>query len=271
MSSSEAHLNSDYLHGPQGDASLHQRGPDAIDRVSYRPSDQVASGLREPVLLMAPDGSIMQAWRIALDREGFLVHCEPSLIRRVVRARESGITLMVIDLAESDGSGLQVIRALRDEGNPATILAVTATGDVATAVESIELGADACTDHTCTPRELVARVRALAHRRRPVALRHQVSWAVGDLRVDPVTRDVTRAGERLVLAPREFAVLAALIRRRGRVVSYGQLLHDVWHDRHGCTEHTVEALICGLRKKLERGRERPSYIRTVRRAGYMVA
>lgn len=225
---------------------------------------------REPVLLIAGEGRAAQAWRAELDRQGFAVEFEPSPTLGVINARESGIALIVIDITDSCNNGIHTIRTLRDEGNSATILAVTAADDSTSAVEAMESGADACADHRCTPKELAARLHALVRRQRPGALAQVAAWTIGDLRVDPAARTVRRSGRTVGLTPREFAVLVALLRRRGRVVSCKELVQDVWRDQRQPVTHTVEAVIFALRHKLNDDQSHPRYIHTVRSGGYIV-
>jgi DNA-binding response OmpR family regulator len=228
---------------------------------------------RESVLLIAPAGKTTDAWCVELDLDGFLVECEPSAILGVASASASGIAVIIIDLAGAPSQGVHVIRTLRDQGNPATILAITAADDVHTAIDAIESGADGCTDHACSPKELAARLRALIRRQGTGGQGAQlqaVSWTLGDLRVDPVARGVSRDGRPVQLSPREFDVLVALLRRRGRVVSCEELLHDVWRDQKHPISHTVETVIFSLRHKLESDPTHPHHIHTVRSGGYVI-
>src|SRR5579862_5814494 len=140
---------------------------------------QQSSQASQPVLLIAPERASTDAWRAELQSQGFAVDCESNPVLGIASARASGIGLIVVDVAGRPSGGAQVIRRLRDEGNPATILAITAAADVAAAIESIDSGADSCTDHACTPRELAARLRALIRRQRPSALSSNSSWTVG--------------------------------------------------------------------------------------------
>lgn len=232
-----------------------------------------ARQIRESVLFIAPEGPTTDAWCTALDRDGFVVEREPNPTLGIASARSSGIAVIVIDLVGGQSHGVRVIRTLRDEGNPATILAITATDDVTAAIDAIESGADGCTDSTCSPKELAARLRALIRRQNAIGLSspvEAVSWALGGLRVDPAARSVIRDGRHVLLSPREFDVLVALLRRRGRVVSCAELLHDVWHDQKRPVNHTVETVIFSLRHKLEQDPTNPQYVHTVRQGGYVI-
>ncbi len=250
------------------------RAPDDLRRLAQDVGhSRTARANRESVLLIAPAGTTTDAWCFELDQDGFLVECEPSAILGVANASASGIAVIVIDVAGAPNHGVHVIRTLRDQGNPATILAITAADDVLTAIDAIEAGADGCTDHACSPKELAARLRALIRRQGTNghgAQLQAVSWTLGDLRVDPVARSVSRDGRQVQLSPREFDVLVALLRRRGRVVSCEDLLHDVWRDQKHPISHTVETVIFSLRHKLESDPTHPHHIHTVRSGGYVI-
>ncbi len=228
---------------------------------------------RESVLLIAPEDKTTDAWRLELAQDGFVVEREPRAILGVASARASGIAVIVIDLVGVRGQGVHIIRTLRDQGNPATILAIAAADDVAAAIDAVESGADGCTDRACSPKELSARLGALIRRQGPGGQSGQlqaVSWSLGDLRVDPIARSAVRDGRAVQLSPREFDVLVALLRRRGRVVSCEDLLHDVWRDQKRPISHTVETVIFSLRHKLEADPTHPHYIHTVRSGGYVI-
>jgi DNA-binding response OmpR family regulator len=226
--------------------------------------------INEPVLLVAPERSESQQWRAALGQGGFIVEFVPDPDAGLARARESGITLVVVDVGDEAGRGVQLVRTLRDEGNPAIVLVVAPVGDVDGVVEALESGADGCVDSMCSGRELVAHLAALVRRPRPDHQPGRALWIIGDLRVDPGSRCVSRNTEQIILAPREFAVLIALLRRRGRAVSREEMLRDVWRHQPRPTLHSIDALVRDLRSKLEPNKRSPRYILTVRSRGYLI-
>jgi DNA-binding response OmpR family regulator len=225
---------------------------------------------REAVLLVARDCPIDHEWHTALRTGGFAVDCVPDPDEALTRARDSGIGLAIIDVYSENGRGVALVRALRDEGNPAGLIVIAPAGDAEATVEALEAGADGCAGHTCSGQELVARLCALVRRPRPGQRQARVSWQLGDLRIDPAARCVFRGDEHVVLAPREFAVLLALLRRRGRAVSREALLRDVWRRPPWPTMHSIDALIRDLRCKLKPDKGRAGYIRTVRSGGYLI-
>ena len=143
------------------------------------------------------------------------------------------------------------------------VLMLTASGTLADRVEGLNLGADDYLPKPFAYAELIARVRAIARRTQPAApavLTH------GDVQLDPATRVATRAGARLALTPKEFAVLEYLLAARHRVVSAEELLERVWDEAADPFTTTVKATINRLRGKLGE----PPLIATVPRAGYRI-
>ncbi|WP_433372022.1 response regulator transcription factor [Actinoplanes sp. CA-142083] len=143
------------------------------------------------------------------------------------------------------------------------VLMLTASGTLADRVEGLNLGADDYLPKPFAYAELIARVRAIARRTRPAV---PAVLAHGDLHLDPATRVATRAGARLALSPKEFAVLEYLLAADHRVVSAEELLERVWDEAADPFTTTVKATINRLRGKLGE----PPLIATVTRAGYRI-
>jgi DNA-binding response OmpR family regulator len=221
----------------------------------------------EPLLVIAPPGARAHEWCANLRHYRFIVDFADTPDEGLAFARESGITLILIATADM---GLAVIRALRDEGNPAAILAVTSATDTTGTVDAIESGADLCVADTCSCAEVVARLNALARRQHPQPSAQRTQWRMGDLVIDPLTRMVMRGDALISVSPREFAVLLALLRRRGRVVTHEELLRDVWPEPPRPKIQLLAAMIYKLRSKLEPDHLVPRYILTMRSAGYLI-
>ncbi|MGI5240746.1 response regulator transcription factor [Dactylosporangium sp. CA-139066] len=171
--------------------------------------------------------------------------------------------VVVLDRDLPGVHGDEVCRALVAREAPSRVLMLTASGTVAQRVEGLGLGADDYLPKPFAYAELVARIRAVARRTRPAAppvLTH------GDLRLDPAQRVATRAGARLPLSPKEFAVLEYLLGGRGRVIPAEELLERVWDEAADPFTTTVKATVNRLRAKLGD----PPLIETVARAGYRI-
>jgi DNA-binding response OmpR family regulator len=145
---------------------------------------------------------------------------------------------------------------------------MTALGTEADKLRGFGLGADDYVVKPCGLLELLARVRALLKRGLPPGEPRAATVDIGDLRVDLAARVVRRGGTELALRPKEFELLAALVRHRGRVVSRAELLRDVWGYAPGTESRTVETHLAALRQRLGDDPQAPRYIVTVRGAGY---
>ena len=169
---------------------------------------------------------------------------------------------VVLDLGLPDVDGFDLCRRLRGSAD-VPILILTARDEEADRVIGLELGADDYLTKPFSPRELVARVRAVLRRAEPVPPESRVI-EVGELRVDLRTRSATFAGSPLTLRTLEFELLAELARNAGNVVTRDRLLDRVWGLSFAGGTRTVDVHVAQLRKKLGR----PAIIHTVRSVGY---
>ncbi|GLJ00119.1 response regulator transcription factor [Sphingobium sp. BS19] len=174
---------------------------------------------------------------------------------------------LIVDRMLPGLDGLSLIKALRAAGNMTPALMLTAVGGIADRVEGLEGGAD---DYLVKPfafSELAARVHALG--RRPAAQTEASVLVIGGIELDFHRRVVTRDGRRIVLQPREFALLAELMRNPRRVMTRTMLLERVWDFDFDPKTNIVETHLSRLRSKLNVGFEDDA-IETVRGAGYMI-
>jgi two-component system OmpR family response regulator len=218
------------------------------------------------VLVVEDEVKMARAIRRGLEREGYTVDAVRDGADAVTRARIRAYDAILLDLMLPAVDGLSVCRRLRAAGQWAPVLMVTARDSVDDRIAGLDAGAD---DYLVKPfafGELLARLRALV--RRCPAARPSV-LVVGDVRLDPATREVSRAGVPVELSPREFAVLEYLLRHPGQVVTRGALRDHVWNHGYFEVSNVVDVYIGYLRKKLEQPFGRP-LIRTVRGVGYAV-
>ena len=171
---------------------------------------------------------------------------------------------VVLDLGLPDADGFDLCRHLRDRGD-VPILILTARDEEADRVIGLELGADDYLTKPFSPRELVARVRAILRRADPIQPDANVIELDG-LRVDLRSRSVTLRGRNVALRTLEFELLAELARHAGHVVSRDRLLDRVWGVSFAGGTRTVDVHVAQLRKKLGR----PGLIQTVRGVGYRI-
>lgn len=182
-------------------------------------------------------------------------------------ATDGGFDAMVVDRMLPGLDGLALVKALRAAGNMTPVLMLTAVSGIADRVEGLEGGAD---DYLVKPfafTELAARLHALG--RRPSAAAEPARLTAGDILLDLHRRTVTRAGRKIALQPREFALLAELMRNPGRILTRTMLLERVWDFDFDPKTNIVETHLSRLRSKLNAGFDSDP-IETVRGAGYLI-
>ena len=187
---------------------------------------------------------------------------------RGLAALESGsFDAVLLDVMMPGMDGLEVCRRIRARSN-VPVLMLTARGDETDRVVGLELGADDYLPKPCSPRELLARLRAVLRRAQPDAVATQL--AVGDIAVDVTGREVRVAGARIELTGIEFDLLVALLRRAGRVISREALLQEAGRGDVAVNERAVDVHVSHLRQKLGDDPRSPRIIKTVRGVGYVL-
>jgi DNA-binding response OmpR family regulator len=217
------------------------------------------------VLVVEDDLEIADVLRRSLRHEGHDVRTAGDGVVALEAAEEFVPDLVILDLGLPRLDGVEVCRRLREEAD-VPILILTARTDTEDRVEGLDSGAD---DYLVKPfelKELLARTRALLRRRPP---RGSAQLMVGDLRLNPDTREVARGGRQLELTAREFDLLEYLMRNQRLVVSRQRLLEDVWGYDPLALTNTIDVFISNLRRKLEAGGE-PRILHTKRGAGYVM-
>jgi DNA-binding response OmpR family regulator len=203
-----------------------------------------------------------------LEREGYEVSIATSGGEGLELARTRQPDLIILDLMLPVMSGYTILQRLRDSGHTTPVLIMTARGTEDEKLRGFGLGADDYVVKPCGLREILARVRALLKRSRGTFDETQSRIPIADLTIDFAARTVRRGDAMLPLRPKEFDLLAALVRHRGRVVSRAELLSEVWGYAEGIESRTVETHLAALRQRLGDDPRSPRYIVTVRGAGY---
>jgi two-component system, OmpR family, alkaline phosphatase synthesis response regulator PhoP len=226
-------------------------------------------GVSKSVLVVDDEPKIVDVVRDYLRSAGFSVTTAADGEAAVAVARSRPPDLVVLDLGLPGLDGLDVARELR-RASPVPIIMLTARREETDRVLGLELGADDYLVKPFSPRELVARVRAVLRRTEGMQMERE-RFAVGDVVVDTGRREVTVADRVVELTATEFDLLAELARQPGRVFTRAQLLaaiHDVVVDSY---ERTVDVHIKNIRRKLEPDPRRPRYLLTVHSVGYRFA
>lgn len=226
--------------------------------------------LRARILVIEDDKDIVELVRYNFEKDGYQVTACSDGATGLAQVRKCVPDLLVLDLMLPKLSGLEICKEIRRDDRLARlpILMLTARGDEADRVVGLELGADDYVTKPFSPRELVARVKALLRRVQPPGEESKL-LEIGVLRVDPISYRAQREGKTLPLSTLEFRLLYYLASRPNRVFSRDQLLDAVWGTDRFVTPRSVDVYVRRLREKVERNPERPEYLKTVRGAGYL--
>jgi two-component system OmpR family response regulator len=216
------------------------------------------------VLIVEDDVRMAAAIRRGLQAEGVVADVATRGEDALWIAGATEFDAVVLDLRLPGIDGFETCRRLRDDGVWAPIIMLTARDAIEDRVQGLDQGADDYLTKPFSLAELLARLRALARRgpvERPAVLQ------VGDLRLDPATRQAWRREEEIFLSPKEFALLETFMRRPGEVLSQLQLLEHAWDYGYESRSNVVEVYVRYLREKIDRPFGVKS-LETVRGAGY---
>jgi DNA-binding response OmpR family regulator len=215
------------------------------------------------ILVVDDEKNIVQLARLYLSNEGFRVEEAYDGKQALERARSLKPDLIVLDVMMPEMDGLSVCREIRKTSN-VPIIILTARNDDVDKIVGLEVGADDYVTKPFNPRELVARVKAVLRRSQSTVQPESV-LEVGDIRLDPLRREVTVAGKQVMLRAKEFDLLKEFMRHQGIVLDRERLLNLVWgQDFYGDTR-TIDVHVAWLRDKLAGAKAR---VQTVWGVGY---
>ena len=217
------------------------------------------------ILLVEDDAMLRETLAYNLTKSGYVVFTAADGVTALEMAKETEPDLVLLDLMLPELDGLSVCRALREQRNVPIIMLTARTGEVDKIV-GLDAGADDYVTKPFSLGELLARVRA-ALRRAPQAIVSD-KLISGDLSLDLISRRAMLGDRELPLSPKEFSLLAELMRNRGAVLSRDLLLTRVWGFDYYGDARTVDVHIRWLREKIEADPSHPERIQTVRGIGY---
>lgn len=224
--------------------------------------DESVDDVRGVAIVAEDDRSIAELERVYLTRAGFGVHVEADGARAWDAITRLSPSIVILDVALPSIDGVEICRRMRARGDWTPVIFVTAQGDEVDRLLGLELGADDYLTKPFSPRELVARAKALLRRSRLAAATPVLTF--DDIELDPVRRLVSVGDVPVELTLKEFDLLQTLLEEPGRVFTRAQLLASVWGQVEYASGRTVDVHIAQLRAKL--GPHSP--IRTVRGIGY---
>jgi DNA-binding response OmpR family regulator len=221
------------------------------------------------VLVIADDSALRKALQRLFSLEGYEVEVVADSIAGLARLRERPFSAVILDLQRPGSSGWDLCRKIADSISGLPLVVLSASPDVADKVLLLEMGADDYLTIPFSPRELVARLRALM--RRASRISPESRYVVEDVIVDFSKTEITRGGEKVMVTAKEFKTLEFLTKNPERVISRDELLNEVWgYQNYPCTR-TVDNHILRLRQKLESDPSHPSHFLTVHGVGYRFA
>lgn len=223
------------------------------------------------ILIVDDEPDILELISYNLKKEGFHISTALDGEEALQKVRAGHLDLIVLDLMLPGIHGMELCRILRN--NPKTahvpIIMLTARGEESDKVHGLESGADDYMTKPFSPKELIARVKAVLRRSRERTTEDK-TIQLGDLTIDLETFSVSKGGVPLNLSATEFKLLLYLVQRRGRVFSRDQLLDAVWKEEAFVESRTVDVHISRLRTRIEDDPSNPRYLKTRRGVGYYV-
>jgi len=223
------------------------------------------------ILLVEDEPAILESLAYVLGRDGFSVISAKNAAE--ASALATSADLVVLDLMLPDGSGFDLIRGWRaaSPNRPMPIIVLSSRDAEADRVAALESGADDYVTKPFSPREIVARVRAVLRRSAASAKAAVPTKQAPPLSTDQRTRRAEAGGRALDLTRVEFDLLAALLGSPGRVFTRAELIDRVWGDGFRITDRTIDSHVKALRKKIGEAGAEPSWIETVRGVGYRLS
>ena len=226
------------------------------------------TGVKPSIFVVEDDPDISRLVRHHLEGAGFAVKLFATGNTVVGEAERSRPALFILDIMVPGRDGLELCRQIRQTPQMASIpvIFLTAKSGEAYRILGLELGADDYIPKPFSPREMVARVKAVLRRfERPLA---QTPMRVGELEIDPAAMTLTVNSQVVTTTATEFRLLEYFARHLGRVFTRDQLLDSVWRDTAYVTPRSVDVYVRRIREKIEPDAENPRYLKTVRGAGY---
>jgi DNA-binding response OmpR family regulator len=216
------------------------------------------------ILIVEDEIQISEILTAYLEKEGFTVTTADTG-RKAIKLLKNGFDLIILDLMLPDIQGEEICESVRNDSD-IPILMLTAKSDEEDRIRGLGMGADDYVVKPFSPREVVARVKALLRRTRKG--REELSFNEGDLVISPSTMETRKAGNVVTLTPTEFRILQTLAERPGQVFTRLQLVNTILgYDFEGY-DRTIDAHIKNIRQKIEDNPRSPVYIKTVYGVGY---
>lgn len=220
------------------------------------------------ILIVDDEKSIVTLITYNIEKAGYETDVAYDGIEAMNSATQNQYDLIILDLMLPGMDGLEVCKQLRQNKIDTPILILTAKEDEFDKVLGLELGADDYLTKPFSPRELVARIKAILRRARQPIVESHMEIQIGELLIYPDKHEASFAGTNLSFTRKEFELLAFLAKNKGIVLSRDQLLNKVWDYDFAGDTRIVDVHISRLREKIESNTKKPVYIKTIHGLGY---
>lgn len=224
---------------------------------------------QKKVFVVDDEPDLVELVSYNLKKEGFTVDSAPDGESALTKIRKGKYDLIILDLMLPGIQGMELCRILRNDSKTARlpIIMLTAKGEEVDKVLGLEMGADDYVTKPFSPRELVARIKAVLRRSEEKPATEKI-LRIGELEIDRERYAVSIKGESIKLSATEFKLLLYLAERKGKVFTREQLLDAIWRDEAFVEPRTVDVHIRRLRAQIEKDPAKPIYIKTMRGIGY---
>lgn len=222
------------------------------------------------ILVVDDEADLVKLVSYNLKKEGFIVDSASDGESALTKIRKGKYDLLILDLMLPGIQGIELCRILRNDPKQSSlpIIMLTAKGEEVDRILGLEMGADDYMTKPFSPRELIARVKAVLRRATEKPVTENI-LKVGELEIDRERYSVSIKGKPVKLSATEFKLLLFLAERKGKVFSRGQLLDAIWRDEAFVEPRTVDVHIRRLRANIEEDPAHPIYIKTMRGIGYL--
>jgi len=226
--------------------------------------------MKQKILIVDDEVSIVTLLTFNIERAGFETDIAYDGEVAIQKAETDEFDLIVLDLMLPKMDGLEVCKYLRQHKIDTPILMLTAKDDESDKIIGLELGADDYLTKPFSPKEVVARIKAILRRTNIKKEQSFETIKIGDLLIYPEKHEVMIKEELLTFTRKEFELLQFLVEHKGKVISRDQLLNKVWNYDFAGDTRIVDVHISRLREKIEEDTKKPEYIKTIRGLGYKI-
>jgi len=224
--------------------------------------------MKQKILIVDDEQSIVTLLKFNIEKSGFQTDVAYDGLEAINKSENNYYDLIILDLMLPKMDGLEVCKYLRRQQIDTPILMLTARDDEKDKILGLELGADDYLTKPFSPKEVIARIRAILRRVHQVVDQSQSMLRIGQLIIYPDQYEAEINGERLAFTRKEFELLLYLVNHKGNVLSRDQLLKEVWNYDFVGDTRIVDVHVSRLRDKIETDSRKPKYIKTIRGLGY---